>query len=225
MIFFTTGLPRPVIFSASATLKARHFAVEQLLVASAAGITLTLPTPIRELSGKASYIVNSSSGKITLSGDFNTSRMAETLEPGSSVLLVILPTGASTYKWHILGGKPQAWLTWTPTLSWGTATPTVTTVARYRYVGNAVEFVLDITTEDGAGGVFQSATLPVTPADIDAYVPVRATCLVDTTYSAPILEIDAANGTAGNRKLYARETIAFTDDKSCRLSITGRYEV
>jgi len=225
MIFFTTGLPRPVIFSASATLKAKHFAVEQLLVASTAGITLSLPTPIRELSGKASYIVNSSSGKITLSGAFNTSRTAETLEPGSSAILVILPTGASTLKWHILGGKPQAWLTWEPSVSWGTATPTTTTVARYRYIGNAVEFILDISTTDGAGGVFQSATLPVTPADIDAYAPVQATCLVGAIYTTPALEIDAADATAGNRKLYARDVITFTDNTSCRLSITGRYEV
>jgi len=103
MIYLPTGQPRPVIFSADATLKSRHFTVEQLLVIDTAAVTLTLPTPTRELAGKASYVLNSSDGEVTLSGAFPQSTSSCVLDSKTACILVALPTASSTYKWNAIG--------------------------------------------------------------------------------------------------------------------------
>ena len=385
MIWFGTGSPKPIVYTDSATLKSRHFSVEQLLVASVASKTYTLPTPIKDLAGKPTWFVNNSTGSQTLSGAF-VGGSSETVLTKTMICLMVLPVSPGVYKWFAFGitsvtaglaeivmdyvntmfqagshtgmtityddaldkesiavaygavgdiaalgaltnstaagavaGKaanaghihgmvshphsgitdggliPWAnidkttssianittkshtaltdigtnthaqidtalgttipayfnistghdhdgtdskllpipsivesveWTTFTSTLVFTTATPTVTVVARYRRLGKSVEFLIDITTADGIDGVFVSATLPVVPKAIDAYVPVAYTKLINATYSTgKVIEIDAANATPSSRIIKARETIALTTGNACRLSLRGSYEV
>jgi len=94
--------PRPVMFADSATLTGRHFLVESLLVVTVASKTLTLPTPTRDLAGKASYIINYSTGSLTISGAM-TSGSSATMLTKTIVQCVCLPVAADTYKWHLVG--------------------------------------------------------------------------------------------------------------------------
>ena len=90
------------MFADSATLSGRHFTVESLLVVTAASKTLTLPTPTRALAGKASYVVNYSTGTLTLSGAF-VGGSSFSVDTKQTVLLVTLPVAARTYKWAAIG--------------------------------------------------------------------------------------------------------------------------
>jgi hypothetical protein len=53
------------------------------------------------------------------------------------------------------------WSTWTPTLTWATATPvSVTTLARFKVIGKTVMFQIYITATDGNGTTGLNITMP-----------------------------------------------------------------
>lgn len=122
------------------------------------------------------------------------------------------------------------WTTWTPTLVFAAAgDPTsLTTVARYRKIGRAIEFVLDISGTDGDGKTLVSATLPVAPADINTLTSCAATAWVNGALTVgaaqPGAFIDQTDATEGNRLLKPTNCPTFTDAQAYQLNITGRYE-
>lgn len=109
-------------------------------------------------------------------------------------------TGAAA--WTEVGGSSEItdWADWTPTLTWGTNNPSgVTYVARYHKVGNLVNFYVQINGTADGDCTDLSFTLPATPVDTNAYVP------VNTWY------IEA--GTAGNDNIaYINSDDAVTRD-------------
>ena len=321
MIYPSPSNLRPIVFSDNATLASKHFNVYGLLVVDTASKTLTLPTPAANMSGKASYILNTSSGALTLSGAFVGGASSIVMETKSSVICSCLCTVAGTYKWAVIGvssaltglsetiadtvgamvggntetgvtvayqdgdntldfavaygtgvtatatsstsvdgsadtsarGDHQhgigththadsthggvlslpltditdsvAWTAYTPTVSFSTATPTVTKVGRYCRVSNLVYFVVDVFSADGAGGTPTGISLPVTPADIDSFPAISSLQLVDTVWSNPMAYIDMSDGTGSNRIVAFRAASQCTDDKTMRLNISGFYEV
>lgn len=102
MIWFGTGSPKPIVYTDNATLKSRHFSVEQLLVASVASKTYTLPTPIKDLAGKPTWFVNNSTGSQTLSGAF-VGGSSETILTKTMICLMVLPVSPGVYKWFAFG--------------------------------------------------------------------------------------------------------------------------
>ena len=102
MIWFGTGSPKPIVFADRATLKSRHFSVEQLIVASVATKTYTLPTPIKDLAGKPTWFVNNSTGSQTLSGAFVGGSSATVLTK-TMVCLMVLPVSPGVFKWFAFG--------------------------------------------------------------------------------------------------------------------------
>lgn len=118
------------------------------------------------------------------------------------------------------------WRTWTPTLTWGTADPaSLTTVARYKVTDGVVKFKLYITSADANACSSLTATLPITPADINSYTRVSSLQLNDATYLDPMGYIDQLDGTAGNRllKFYSFATVA--DTKTVTIEVSGEYEM
>jgi len=105
--------------------------------------------------------------------------------------------------------RKAAWDTWTPTLSWTGGTPgsPSVTVARYTRVEKTIHFYIHIEGSNDAGTTLTALniTLPVTPKDVNAYVPIH--CLYDSGNKAMPDDrlgaaIDAKDNTAANRKLY-----------------------
>jgi len=114
------------------------------------------------------------------------------------------------------------WGDFVPVLVWADATPTgLTVVGRYRHIGNGVEFVINIRGADGAGGTLSSATLPVTPSDLNIVIPVCGLQKVDTTWTNPEAYIDAET----DLKIEFKGISACTDDAAFEIALSGSYEV
>ncbi len=233
MIYVAPTSPRPVVFSDNATLSNRYFTIEALVVQTGANKTFTLPTPTRELAGKATWFSNYSTGSLTLSGAF-TSGTSYVIDPKTTQLVVVLPVGASTYKWHVVasvGYTPWTAFTDGGTISYGTngtetfvfttaAPASPTTVYRYRVIGRTVDVAIYLSSNDGSGGVPVSVKLPVAPKDNSALTSVVCNQLVNTTWASKVAYIDTST---------SRITIVggstCTDDAPMALSITATYEV
>jgi len=120
----------------------------------------------------------------------------------------------------------RSWTAWTPTLTWTTGTPaSITRVSRYTITDGICKFSMYLTSADGNGATALTATLPVTPKDIDGYHAITANQLVDTTWSKPAAYIDASDNTAGNRMLKFHNLSTATDDKTITLEVSGEYEI
>lgn len=118
----------------------------------------------------------------------------------------------------------QAWANWSPTVTWGTATPTVTaTVARWTRIGRVVFFYVYITISDGKGATSCTVSLPVSvPSVSNGYEIINGTEVVATTRSYPVPYID--HSSPSNNLLFASFS-TMTNLQIARLGATGFYEV
>ena len=114
------------------------------------------------------------------------------------------------------------WAAWTPTFTWSIAPATPVVVARHQHVGNMVTVYIDWSTADGNDGVLSAVTLPHAPVDVNAYIPVKAHLLVDTTWSQPVVQVDA---TSSPYNIIFKTTITATDTKAVQLLLSVSYEV
>lgn len=75
-----------------------------------------------------------------------------------------------------ISGSIGSWATWTPTLGWSGGTPgsPITKVARWIQIGNLVLFYLDISSEDSNACTGLTVTLPATPSNKSAYIPLSS---------------------------------------------------
>lgn len=117
-------------------------------------------------------------------------------------------------------------LSWTPTLTWTTATPTVSTVARAYLIDGICYFYFNTSGTDGAGATNLTITLPTRPADLNYHQACEGYTLIDTTYADAKPYIDMLDNTAANRVIeFNGTTGTFTDDKAFAVCVSGWYEV
>ena len=90
------------IYSASTSLKHKIWTRHWAVVADTGGITLTLPTPCRELLGKVTVFANTAASGVTLSGAF-IGGASYTLAANSQAFVFCMKSTASVYKWFVLG--------------------------------------------------------------------------------------------------------------------------
>ncbi len=116
-----------------------------------------------------------------------------------------------------------AWATWTPTLTWTTATPegSPSTLARYCTIGKTVFFKFQYVATDGNGATNLNISLPVAPKDIGGHVnPIESIQMVNTTYSDPHGYVRDALGA-----LYFKSFAICTDGQAIDISCSGHYEI
>lgn len=150
-----------------------------------------------------------------------------TITPDS---LVDIQGGANVLTDILVGG---GWLDdWTPTISWFGSTPTAPTdtVARYRVTNNTVDFQFFIYGTNDAGSTIDtiSFTLPITPADINAFRRVPSAYSNTGTSTLPtgrsVAIIEQRDNTPANRICCVISlAIANTDDYN--ITVGGTYEI
>lgn len=117
----------------------------------------------------------------------------------------------------------SAWSDWTPTLTWTTANPTTpTTIARYKLIGKTCFFAVQISSTDGNGATGLRFTLPATPKNIGANVPVNSQTLIGSSDSVRSAAV-RANGT--NNDCYFVYMGTATSASALGCYIAGQYEI
>lgn len=118
----------------------------------------------------------------------------------------------------------KVWTTWSPTLTWGGATPaSITTVARYCQIARVVYFSLTIDSADSNACSALTISLPVAPI---ASMPRVALASYErygaagATFIDPLAFINQATGLIS----FAAFQTA-TDAQAIGISISGAYEV
>jgi len=118
----------------------------------------------------------------------------------------------------------QAWAAWTPTLAWGTATPTgITTKARWTQIGRIVFYSTSIYATDSNGCTSLTITSPKAGVATGMYPPADgqeqygvglATRHDPLAYYDPSLD-----------KIYFNDFAAGTDEQPIYIAVSGSYEV
>ncbi len=195
------------------------------------GITWTLPTPAATHHQKE-MVFSNYTGEFTsvvCNSGFVDGNDGFVLHPYESAYVRCSEVGSTTYRWQRDGHTPLVnarWQTWTPTLSWTTATPTLSTaIYRYIVIDGVCLFYINVASADGAGATALTATLPITPHDVDIEIPVKATQTIAGTATNALGYVDAANNTIENRLLEFQNFSTWTDDAACSLEISGFYFV
>ena len=150
---------------------------------------------------------------------------ALTSKPDADTNLVIIK---DTIYWQYGGIR-----SYTPTLAWGGDTPGgITTVFRYRRDNNQIEFTIDIQGTMGTGhtATSLSITLPVTPKDVNMYVPTSTLVAIDIGGAGKLspavagMYVDADAVVDANRKLISGVWTNWTTETNNRIIIRGFYE-
>lgn len=225
-----TGTYTPYFYAASASITSRNVKEYGHFVATAAHIVLTLCDPEAAVQDQEIRFTNASSGFITIvtSQDSVDETDGIALAPGGSVELeCVRKTSASPWEWSwtVQGAdNPIKWAEWTPTNTFTTATPTLSSaVYRYQVEEGLLHFEVDIATTDGAGATALTMTLPFISQDLDVVVPVTANVTIGTGTPTNILGyVDCTNATAETRALIQfRNFQTLTDDTAARIRISG----
>ena len=120
------------------------------------------------------------------------------------------------------------WDDWTPTFTWaGGSVGGFSYVARYIQIGNKVTFILNCqgTVSAGADVTGLTISLPVTPTDVNMYVPVLNIEVRGTTFArTSIGYVDAENNNAAQRLLKHEQWSAMGAGVSFRFAYWGEYE-
>lgn len=220
-------------YTASADISRVDISRYKVFNARTAGIILTLPAPVKQICRSTPVITNATSGYITVTtpaSNFIGGAASIIVPPYASTTLHI-NYSSSTYYWvadsNILRSDSLATsLTWSPTLTFTTATPTLSTSSYLAWVNNGIcYFTAYIATADGGGATALTITPPLRPNDINADIPIVAYALVDTTYTDIQGYIDAKDATQANRVIEFRNFATLTDDKTAAIWISGWYEV
>jgi len=120
------------------------------------------------------------------------------------------------------------WADWRPTLVWtGTTVPVLTTVAKYTQVGSWVNFVYGATSaaNTGVSVTGLTITLPVTPKDINSYIPLDCHQLqTGGAYRDAQAYIDVTTDSASERLVRFRNIHPIYTN-AYAMYLAGAYEV
>lgn len=159
---------------------------------------------------------------ITGEGVLTLGRTSPSLACIESASITEMPYAAKAGTAEIAKDVINTWLGYVPTLTFtGTPPGSIATVARYRQIGNKVDFNISLSSSDGNGATDLRVSLPVTPKDNNSVVSVSSQEKVDTTWSNPLAYIDddASLGIQFRAFSTATDTVAW------EIIITGSYEV
>lgn len=180
------------------------------LVATTAGIQLTLPEPGQYLCeggyGFEAVVDNEATGPIVLAGDFMGGKKGILVSPGQRVRLQCFPNMTSGYEWvyEVSGTHIESSGTYQPTATWTTADPTDITKAAYWSIGSDLLFLSGyITVADGNAASDLTISLPsgVIPPNVGIEVPLVASVVVDGTPHELLCYVDCSSATAATRQL------------------------
>jgi hypothetical protein len=200
---------------------------------SSAAVTITLPTPSLALEARGVLaFCDGTVNDVTLlcNSGFINDEDTITVKPGRGVVLICQKDAGGTYRWLTTGAPDQTKIerqTYTPTFSWTTATPALTST-NYEYWiidGKFVLFILNFSTTDGGGASAVTITPPIFPPDIDVLVPIKASMTVDGTPTDVWGYLDCTQATAEDRLIKLHNFQAWTDDKECSARIIGFYPI
>ena len=220
-------------YTASASISRVDITRYKVFNARTAGIVLTLPTPVKTICKNTPVFTNATAGYITVkspSSSFIGGASSVIIPPYSSTTLHINYSN-SAYYWVadsqlLRSDSLSTSLTWSPTLTFTTATPTLSTSSYLSWVKNGVCYFSGyLATADGGGATALTITPPLRPNDINADIPIVAFALVDTTYTDIQGYIDAKDATQANRVIEFRNFATLTDDKAAAIWFSGWYEV
>ena len=201
------------------------------IIIGTAGISLVLADPDKEMM-RLDYDpvftnITSGYGVLRATDGFLGAGDAVIVGPYESVKLRAVLDGTTWY-WRVIGQHTRSdknVLTWTPTLAWTTATPTITASSYEAWVQDGVvHFIGYIYCADGAGATALTITPPIRPKDRDHTIPVCARALVTSTYTDALGYMDSENSTNTSRVISFRALPTFTDDAACKLWFSGFYE-
>lgn len=134
-------------------------------------------------------------------------------------------TGGGSFSTDILVGG--GWSAWTPTWTWtgGNIGTPPTVVARYMVVNNTVHFYVDAegTNESGSTSTAFNLTLPISPRDVNAYIPCSGLYNASTK-SQPTTTMAVVIDAETNLKLYTG-TISIANLADYKIAISGEYEI
>lgn len=200
-----------------------------------AGIVTTLPAPKFYAPTEGVEFRDNSGGWSTISapsGDYFTGDISSiVLGPYQSVRIMrVRPlSGTTETNYYAAFGnhiRSEELITWSPTLTWGTADPSPLTTSAHAWVVDGVcFFVLYCSTTDGNNSDSLTITLPTRPIDRDHFVPVIGQAIVDGTDYEILGRIDMADSTNTNRVIEFDAWQTWTNAKSCSLYIAGFYEI
>ena len=229
MLTLIPGGSPQLSIAADYTVKNRDLRNYYAFIVTAA-CTITFPTCSRENANCPVWIVNGASGPVTLALSSNSTKI---VPAGKIIEIVGLRVATGTFAW---GGLDQydtddTWDTWTSTLTWGTASPTLATVAvdtmvgRYKLVNGICWFDLNIACDDGNGASSLTCSLPFIPNDINAYFACQATENVNGVVTNAMGWIDCLHNTEANRTVNFAAFTAWTNAVASSIKISGFYEV
>lgn len=112
------------------------------------------------------------------------------------------------------------WQDWVPTIASVPATSSL--VARYQRIGQSVRGYIDVRGADGDGWTPSTITLPVTPSDVNARIPILARQKVNAAAATDMIGyIDAET----DLRIEFEAAAACTDSQAWHLYIWFEYEV
>jgi hypothetical protein len=202
---------------------------------SSAPVILTIPSPQEAFDGWGFAVFSDGDGSgnaavLSCTNGFANDGDSYSVSDGQLVLIGCKKDSGGTYRWI-----PQATpdltkierQTYTPTFSWTTATPTLTSTNYEFWIidGKFVLFILNFSTADGGGASAVTITPPILPPDIDVLVPIKASMTVDGTATDVWGYLDCTQATAEDRLIKLHNFQAWTDDKACSARIIGFYPI
>jgi len=93
------------VLSATATLSTEDVMLRGLFVATAGGITITLPTPYEAINAAECIVVNNAGSNVTVAcaDGFPNNSNSISLAAGASALLYCAQVSATAYPWAAIG--------------------------------------------------------------------------------------------------------------------------
>lgn len=235
LILFISTIPRPLSFPE------REFPYDMKVVGD-----LTVDSSL--FLGKrtvgtsdSTLVLENGEVKIKISTSTYWTRSSGVLYPTTIEDTVSIGSSSPDSLLHVAGGAVietdvlvgGGWHDWSPTFVWTGGIPAApTTVARYNVVNNEVRFHITISGANDSGFTLTglNITLPITPKDNDAYVPVLClyddNCVSCVAYDRIGAAIDATDNSAANRKLYVQpSTFSVLNEYEYMFMFDGKYEI
>jgi hypothetical protein len=211
-------------FAAATSIENADLSPYGVFQMTAAGVLLTFPDAGYFYLGQKITVRGHSSGYSAVVLGTGVSDEVVVIPPNEDVDIMCVEFSAG-YKWISLKKHDMVELSWSPTLTFSTATPTLSASSYEAYwVNGLILGILDIQSANGKNASALTVTLPTRPKDRDNFVPVVGQVIVDSVASNPQAYIESANGTAANRLLTFQNWATLTTAKAFSLHLAFFYE-
>jgi hypothetical protein len=205
-----------------------------------------VPTPTTDMQASTKKYVDDNIGAVVLGQipddtltnaklgtDIKVGSLAALTTTDKTSVVAAINENVSTVSMHsadsvtdgdgVHGLKIVNWATWTPTLTWTTGTPTgsIVVTARYTVIGKVVYFTFRYYATDSNGASNLTITLPVTPAIVNAFIPLQAYQLNSSSWVDTVKAyIDSSSSLI---QFLSFSTVA--DGNAISVAVSGFYEI